>query len=206
MNLRKNRPKVDFEINKVLFCITVGLAAAIFIISKYQSTAVAIIKKLLRTGAIGEENSKTKAELGIKNNKVFSNAIDNKSSILKKIISSTNEKTMTYEQYLTHQKEEKEAKKKTLMAKFKIGKKDSTETANDIEVSASNKNEADNSKAEKIRYFINPEMKEYAENWICGKDSSIGKPILLCTILILFYIVLLFTMPSILSFLNGIVK
>ena len=40
---------------------------------------------------------KTKAELGIKNNKVFSNAIDNKSSILKKIISSTNEKTMTYD-------------------------------------------------------------------------------------------------------------
>ena len=55
----------ELQINKLLFFVFLGLAAASVIITLQNSAASLLLKKLTRAGAFGEEKSKRLADLGL---------------------------------------------------------------------------------------------------------------------------------------------
>ena len=168
---------INLEINKLLFFVTVGLCAACFVINYYHTNTALVIKKLIRADAFGEENSKTLSELGLSDNKSVIRLLSKDESIIKKIVSKSGEKKLTYEEYIELEKQKK----------LKKEKKDLP--SNDID----------------SRYFISGNMKIYADRWVCKNSGSLLKTSFYCILLIFFYAVILFSMPSILSLINGLI-
>ena len=91
---------VNFEINKLLIFVFIGLCVACFIIGKNQANVSLLLKKLMRAEAFGEDNGKTLAELGLSDNKSVKTLIEKNSGVIKKVVSVKGIKKMTYEEYI----------------------------------------------------------------------------------------------------------
>ncbi len=179
---------INVEINKVLFFIMLGLCAACIITNYYNSYMRLILKKLFRSEAFGEDNSKSLAFLGLSDNKRILKFLAREGGALKRVVFTAGEKKLTYEEYIAVEKQKK-AKKKN---------KKKEEKTKDIK---ENKLSDISSKS----FYIPEDMKDYAEKWLSKNDASLLKTILSCSLIFAFYIAILFIMPSLLSLISSII-
>lgn len=191
---------IDFEINKFLFFIALGLCAACIFINYYQGNISVLLKKLIRLEAFSEDKSKTLTDIGLADHKPTKNLILKNSGIIKKVVAVVGRKTLTYEDYIAAEKQKKAAKRR-LVSKVDCDTQ---------EISDSEKNSSVNelSSAEEIdfsvaRLYIIPEMREYAEHSLKSGTSPI-KTALYCVLILAFFVALVLTMPSLLTLINNI--
>ncbi len=191
---------IDFEINKLLFFVAIGLCAACIFINYYQGNISVLLKKLIRLEAFSKDKSKTLKDIGLADHKPTKNLILKNSGIIKKVVAVVGRKTLTYEDYIAAEKQKKAAKRR-LVSKVEC---DAQETSD------SQKNSSVNeiSSAEQIdfsvaRLYIIPEMREYAEHSLKSGTSPI-KTALYCVLILAFFVVLVLTMPSLLTLINNI--
>ena len=111
LNLKDYGISLDLEINKVLIVIFLGLCAACFFVNYSQSNIALVLRKLLRSGAVGEDNAKTLAELGLSSAKPVKKLLSKSGGPMKSIISYVGEVKLTYEEYIAREKAERAAKK-----------------------------------------------------------------------------------------------
>lgn len=111
LNLRDYGFGIDFEINKVLIILFVGLCVACFFVNHSQSNMALVLRKLIRSGAVGDSNAKTLRELGLSSSKPVKALLSKTSGPMKSIISYVGEVKLTYEEYVANQKAERAAKK-----------------------------------------------------------------------------------------------
>jgi hypothetical protein len=177
---------VNFEINKLLIFVFIGLCVACFIIGKNQANVSLLLKKLMRAEAFGEDNGKTLAELGLSDNKSVKTLIEKNSGVIKKVVSVKGIKKMTYEEYIEAEKQRREAKKN----------KQSNPGISDV--ISINFDEA--------KFYISPDMRSYAEHSFRANDGSVLKTSLYCVIIMVFFIALMAIMPSLLEAINSILS
>lgn len=183
----------DLQINKLLLFVFLGLCVACFIINHTNSYISLLIRKLTRSEAFSEENSKTLSELNIGDSKPIKRLLSKNSNVIKKTIVFVNVKglnNITYEKYVDLQKEKKLAKK--------LPKKESIKKLTEI-------NDFLNQKINfyEAKFYISPDMKDYAENFSKSKGGSLPKTIMYCILILLFYFILVLIMPSLLSFIKS---
>ena len=94
---------VDFEINKFLLFLAIGLCAASFVINYRRSLIIDTVKQLFRHNATGEENAKTLTELGLMSSSGIRKAVVSDSQ-LRKMIRVVGEVNPTYDEYLASTK------------------------------------------------------------------------------------------------------
>ena len=87
---------IDLEINKLLFCLFLGVMVAAIFMNYKRHCTITLIKRLLRYDAISIDKAKSISDLGIKSSHVKTAL---KSSRITKIISSDQRKEYTYEEY-----------------------------------------------------------------------------------------------------------
>ena len=94
----KDYPNIafDLEINKIIFCIFLGIIIAAIIINYRQYCMITLIKKLLRYNAKDISNAKSISELGIKKSYVKTAMSQNRIS---RIVSFVEKKEYSYEEY-----------------------------------------------------------------------------------------------------------
>ena len=178
---------IDLQINKLLLLVFLGLCIASIIISYNQSKVALILKKLMRAEAFGESNAKALPSLGLDKDKYVLRLISSDSGPISKIISVVGFKKPTYEEYVEAEKERKRQKK--------LPPKERTEIVSSIGVKIDRKTSL---------IYISDDKREYAEHTFATNNGSAVKTILSCILIIAFYILLVFLMPSILSYANSI--
>ena len=200
VNLKDYNIDIDFEINKFIFFIAIGLCVACIFINYYQRNTSLVLKKLIRLDAFSEDSAKTLAELRLSENKAVKTLILKNSGAIKKVIGVVGRKKLSYEEYLTIEKQKKTKKKQSTSVKKES---ENTDTS-DIETRSKENNiaELDFSTA---KVYILPEMREYAERAI-RFDSSPIKTALYCVMIFSFFMVLILTMPYILNAASGLIK
>ncbi len=120
---------IDLEINKILFCIILGIIAASFIINFIRGTCKSVITKLTRHNSYAEDSAKTLGELKI--NSPLTRYILKTNKRLLSIIKRVGEKSYTYEEYVAMTKEKgyKEEKIDFETARFYIAEDKRDEAA-----------------------------------------------------------------------------
>ena len=86
----------DLEINKIILCLFIGIMLASVVLNYRRYCIFTMIKRLLRYEAGNSKNAKSIAELGIKKHYV---KFAMSSGRISRIITSTNIKEYTYEEY-----------------------------------------------------------------------------------------------------------
>ena len=124
LNLKDYGISFDLEINKVLIVIFIGLCAACFFVNYSQSNIALVLRKLLRSGAVGESNAKTLAELGLSSAKPVKKLLSKSGGPMKSIISYVGEVKLTYEEYIAREKAERAAKKEKRKSDVKRASRD----------------------------------------------------------------------------------
>lgn len=183
----------DFEINKLLFFVFLGLSAACLVITYYNSTASLILKKLTRIGAFGEEQGKTLKEIGLGDSRAVKRLLRTKSGALKNIIARKDEKKLTYEEF-----SELEEEKKRLRGLSKEEKKKKLSEINETLSPSINFDEA--------LFYIPEDMKDASERFISDKSTTFVKGLISCGILFIAYIVIVLVSPSLLSWISNIIS
>lgn len=192
--------KVDFEINKFLFFVALGLCFACFLINYYQLNISVLIKKLIRLEAFSEDKGKTLKELGLADHKPTKNLLLKNSGIIKKVVAVVGRKNLTYEEYIAAEKQKKASKKKS---SFAIDSKENNNSDITAEKSTETKDTADEIDFSIAKLYIIPEMREYAEHSMKNGSSHI-KTALYCVLILVFFIALVLLMPSLLVLVNNI--
>lgn len=200
VNLKDYNIDIDFEINKFLFFIAIGLCVACIFINYYQRNTSLVLKKLIRLDAFSEDSAKTLAELRLSGNKAVKTLILKNSGAIKKVIGVVGRKKLSYEEYLTIEKQKKTKKKQSTSAKKES---ENTDTS-DIETRSKENNIAELDFSTAMVYIL-PEMREYAKRAI-RFDSSPIKTALYCIMIFSFFMVLILTMPYILNAASGLIK
>lgn len=95
---------VDFQINVVLFFVSLAICAAAFIITLYRSSLQKVIKQLTRLEAKDEDGARTLAELGLEKS-IFIKMALCREGRLTRIIGRVGETKYTYEEYLALSKQ-----------------------------------------------------------------------------------------------------
>ena len=97
---------VNFEINKFLLLVAIGLCAMAFIVNYKRSLMIDTIKQLIRHGATDENAAKTLAELGLSGSRGIRKAVigDNQ---MRRMIRIVGEARPTYEEYVASMKKSK---------------------------------------------------------------------------------------------------
>ena len=187
---------VDFEINKFLFLVTLGLCIACFFINYYQSNISLLLKKLIRLEAFSEDKSKTLKELGLDGNKSVKMLISKNFGVLKKVIGVVGIKKMTYEEYVSAEKQKKQ-KKKRLISKIDNESENENTDSSENQVKRTDFG-IDFSKA---KIYILPDMKDYATHTLKSNPSPI-KTVLSCITIVAFFVFLILIMPNVLNLVN----
>ena len=184
----KDYPSIalDVEINKLLFFLAIGLCVACFILNYFQSNVSLFLRKLLRAEAFSEENAKTLKDLGLNDNRVLAGLIKKDSGIIKKAVSVIGMKRLTYEEYRAAELERKRTKKE------KSGEK----TPKDISTVEIDLNEA--------KFYISDDKRSYAEHAYKNNNGSVIKTLLYSVLILAFYLLIVFLMPSLLTAVNSI--
>lgn len=202
VNLHDYGIDVNFEINKFLFFIAIGLCVACVLINYYQRNTALLLKKLIRLDAFSEEQSKTLSELRLSDNKAVKALILKNSGSVKKIVEVIGRKKVSYEEYITSEKQKKANKKHFLRKKTSAGDESGNIEPITSQGDGNVNTDIDFSTA---KMYILPQMRSYAERAI-RFDSSPVKTALYCLAILTFFAVIILTMPYILSIVSGIAK
>lgn len=98
---------VNFEINKFLVLVAIGLCAVAFVVNYRRSLIIDTVKQLFRYGATDEESAKTLAELGLSGSRGICKAVISDSQ-LRKMIAIVGEVRPSYEEYVEAMKKGKD--------------------------------------------------------------------------------------------------
>ena len=175
--------EIDFEINKILFFIVIGICTACFVITYYQNDIILLLKKLLKIEAFSEDSAKTLYELGLSENKNVKRMLLRNTGKINRIVSVVGRKQPTFEEYTEFEKQRKLAKK--------------NKTPFDKQLSLSS---IDFSSA---RLYISLENRLYAERSYSSNDVSYVKAGILSIAVFIFYLVIVYTMPLILEVISS---
>ncbi len=183
----------DLAINKLLFFVFIGLALATMFINYYNGTATLILRKLTRTGSHGEEQAKKLSDIGLGSSRAVKWLLRTRSGALKSLISLKDEKELTYEEYTALLD-----KKKHLRG---LPKEEKRKKLAEIDESISPKiNFAEAS------FYIPADKKDAAETFIADKSTTLTKGLVSCAILFAAYIAIALAMPSVLSWISGLIS
>ena len=189
----------DFQINKVLIFLAIGLCIACFFINYNQSVVSRLIKKLIRLDAFSEDSAKTLKDLGLTDHKPTKILISKNSGVTKRVLGVVGRKTLTYEEYIAAERAKKEAKKARLTKKNTKSTPDTT---------CENDAPAENFDVEldflTARFFVIPDTREYAERYV-RRDYSPLKTAIYCVFIVLFFTALIITMPYLLKAARGMI-
>ena len=182
----------ELQINKPLFFVFLGIMAAAMIITYNNSFATLVLKKLTRVGAFGEENGKSLSDIGLGDSKAVKTLLKRKSGAIKSIILQKDEKKLSFEEY-----NELESAKKKLKNLSREEKKQKLSEINEKLSLTVN--------FETAEFYIPNDKKDASERFIADKSTTMLNGIVCCALLLVFYIVIAFAMPSILSFISRII-
>ena len=107
----------DFQINKVLILLAIGLCIACVFINYNQRLVSSLLRKLIRLDAFSEESSKTLKDLGLADHKATKALVSKNFGAIKRVLGVVGRKSLTYEEYIAAEKAKKEAKKARLTKK-----------------------------------------------------------------------------------------
>ena len=181
----------DFQINKVLILLAIGLCIACVFINYNQRLVSSLLRKLIRLDAFSEESSKTLKDLGLADHKATKTLVSKNFGAIKRVLGVVGRKSLTYEEYIAAEKAKKEAKKARLTKKTV----ENSDAATKNEPEKESTTELDFSVA---RFFIIADERAYAERYI-HRDTSHIKTAIYCILIASFFAVLIFTMPYILN-------
>ena len=221
MNLKDYGFKFDFDINKLIIVIFIGLCAACFFVYYNQSSMALALKKLIRAEAFGEGQGKTLAELGLTSSKPIKRILSKVSGPMSKLVSYVGARKMTYEEFMSLKKKKKT--KKNQLQKVDENKSDVEETDNStVPVSTLSTDEASEASMTEssslnscdvynidfstAKFYIYENMKDEALRAYNKNNSSLLKTILYCVLLLGFTIAVILLMPLILKAVSGIIS
>ena len=101
----------DVYVNIIIFILAISLCAAAFVINHHKTYTVNMIRQLLRRSATSEENAKTLGELRLSECKSLKRALS-RDGQLTDIVKRVGERKLTYEEYVSLQKQKKLTKEK----------------------------------------------------------------------------------------------
>lgn len=181
---------IDLQINKLLLLVFLGLCIASVIISYNQSKVALILKKLMRAEAFSEKNAKNLPSLGLDGDRYVLRLLASDSGPISKIVSVVGFKKPTYEEYVELEKERKRQKKlppkERTVSKASVGAVKIDPKSSEI--------------------YIADEKREYAEHTFITNNGSAVKTVLSCVLILAFYVLLVFLMPTLLSYINSITE
>ena len=102
---------IDFEINKFLILVAIGLCAVAFVVNYKRSLMIETIKQLIRHGATSEEEARSLGELGLGSSRGIRKAVTTDSQ-LRRMIAIVGESRPTYEEYVAEMKQKKKKPEK----------------------------------------------------------------------------------------------
>ena len=94
---------INFEINKFLFLLTIGLCAMAFVVNYRRSLIIDTVRQLFRHNATDDANAKTLAELGLSGSRGIRKALVSDSQ-LRRMVAIVGEVRPTYEEYVESMK------------------------------------------------------------------------------------------------------
>ena len=178
LNLKNYFENIDFEINKLVILITLALVAACIVISIRKNREAVILRKLLRSESIGEENAKTVTELGLSSDKAAIRLLSAEGGYLKSFVHEAGEHRMSYDEYIAHERELKLLSRKEKREEKKVERM-----------------------IDQARFYLPKEMEEKAKRVYFKNTTSALKTALLCIITLSIGAAVFFLMPEILPFL-----
>ena len=192
----------DFEINKVLIFLAVGLCIACVFINYNQGLVSRLLKKLIRLDAFSEDSSKTLKDLGLLDHKPTKSLISKNSGTIKRVLGVVGRKNLTYEEYIAAERAKKDAKKLAKKARLT---RNSEQQAPDEEKKNGIRSETDSSELDfsEARFYVIPESRAYAERYV-HRDTSPIKTAGFCVLILLFFAALILLMPTLLKAVRGV--
>ena len=191
--------------------MVLGLCIASVYFNVIESDIALVLKKLLRIGAVGEENAKTLSELGLGTHKRIMRLIGKNISSVRRVISVTGIKQPTYEEFISSEKAKRE---NSLFSRFlrsiasrlkkngqqaEVTKNGISDTTADTENSALSESSGNTDSA---KLYIAREKLELAERTFSKNDSSLLKTIGSCLLLLATGLVIMLLMPTVLNFIS----
>lgn len=180
---------LNLEINKLLFFVFVGLCIASVFISINQAKISLLIKKLIRSEAFSEQAAKSLSDLGLGNDKGIKSILSKQSGVITRIVSFVGYKKPTYEEYVEAQKAKKKNKYLPKELKDNNDKNASLLLSPDFDT---------------VSVYIDESQIDYAKHYYKTNSSSISKTIFSCVLIMVFYIAVMFLMPTLLELVNSI--
>ena len=156
---------IDFPINAVLFCLTLGLILATFFVHFKDRSIHHVLRRLYKHECLDPERAETVEELHLTKRHAILYMLKNR-SMLSHYVRRVGEEEYTYEDYLQN--------KKTSMPKVDL---------------------------KEARFYLDPSYFLRAKGIIDRGEEPISKPILSSLIFLAVYLILMFSMPSILNLL-----
>ena len=182
----------ELQINKLLFFVFLGLAAACMLITYYNGASTLILKKLARTGAFSEDKSKNLNEIGLGSSRAVKILLRNKSGALKSLIIVKGSVKLSYEEYTELEKSKKQLRK--------LSKEEKKKKLSEI-----NEKLNPTLNFEEASFYIPEDKREAAERFISDKSTTFSKGLINCGVLLAFYVAIALLMPSLLSFVSKII-
>ncbi len=178
---------IDLNIGLLLLAFTVGLIAAAIILSIQKNSMIILIKRLARQNATSEEGAKTLLELGIVGFEgLICRTLISSSGRLKRLLGRVGQHDYTYEEYIE-------------LSKNKKSRKKSGSTNENIMPTLDER--IDFSSA---RFYLKDKGSLETRNILDQRRVSLLNTALFCILAFAVYVILMFLMPDILSFINNI--
>ncbi len=217
---------LNFEINKLITFLAIGLIIAAFGIHRHQTNIYLLFKKLIRTDAIGESRAISLSDLKLASHKPVRRLATNREGALRRclMIAYDNETASmgAAEGLGANEASEAEAESKSVTSESAavttIENKppsDSTNSETEGKAQANTKDESASS-SEKSKYYAVPvaqdglispdaklyipeEKRDFAEHLLSSCETSLPKFLITVGLIVGLYAALIFTMPLILS-------
>ena len=181
----------DLQINKLLFFVFLGLAAACIIINYNNNAVSVLLKKLTRTGAFGEDKSKKLSDIGLGSSRAIKRVLRAKSGVVKHLIAEKGAIKLSYEEYTELEKSKKS---------IKGSKKEKKEKLSEIENKLSPCINFDTAE-----FYIPENQKEASERFISDKSTTLTKGFVYALLVLAFYVSVMFFMPTLLGWISKLI-
>lgn len=180
---------VNFEINKVIAVLFLGLCVASVFISIRQSKISLLLRKLMRAEAYSTDTAKKLSELNLTGNRGIYSIITSSNGVISKLIAVVGQKRLTYEEYVALEKKKRDERKLPPQER-------SEPTNTSYEFPG----------IDDIRVYIPESQRDYATHFYEMNTASPIKTALGCLFIIAIAVALILLMPSLLSALNNILS
>jgi len=180
---------VNFEINKVIAVLFLGLCIASVFISIRQSKISLLLRKLMRAEAYSTDTAKKLSELNLTGNRGIYSIITSSNGVISKLIAVVGQKRLTYEEYVALEKKKRDERK--------LPPQERSEPTNTSYEFPS---------IDDIRVYIPESQRDYATHFYEMNTASPIKTALGCLLIIAIAVALILLMPSLLSALNNILS